>query len=170
MKLEFKLQDTEYPFQGFDHTREIARAFLFNDEGKVAIHRIYRDDMFCKQGYFETPGGGIDEYETPEEACKRECFEEIGCQIKVLKEIAIVEDAYNLIKRKNINHYYLAHLESNGKKHFESEGDQFIQETLWVSLEEAIKLYEEMPDEKVSLLVKQRELPILKAIRQGIFN
>ena len=170
MKLELKLQDNEYPFTGFTHTREIARGFVFNSENKIAIHRIYRDDMFCKQGYFETPGGGIDEGETPEEALIRECREEIGCEIEVIKEIAIVDDAYNLIGRHNINHFFLAKEGSLGKKHFESEGDSYIQETLWVSPEEAIALYEGMPDEKVSLLVKQRELPILKAIRDGKFN
>ena len=170
MKLILKLEDSEYPFNGFTHTRPIARAILMDKEGKIAIHRIFRDDKFCRQGYFETPGGGIDEGETPEEACKRECREEIGCEIEVIKEIAIIEDAYNLIGRKNINHYFLAMEKNLGKRHFESEGDQYIQETLWVDLGEAIALYEAMPNEKVSLLVKQRELPILKALAAGKFN
>ena len=150
--------------------RPIARAILMNSEGKIAIHRIFRDDQFCKQGYYETPGGGIDEGETPEEACKRECREEIGCEIEIIKEIAYVEDAYNLIGRKNQNHYFLAKESDLGARHFESEGDQYIQETLWVDVEEAVRLYEGMPDEKVSLLVKQRELPILKALAAGKFN
>ncbi len=170
MKLILKLEDHEYPLKGFTHTRPIARAILLNAEGKIAIHRIYRDDMFCKQGYYESPGGGIDEGETSEEACKRECREEIGCEIEIIKEIAYIEDAYNLIGRKNQNHYFLAKQIDLGAKHFESEGDSYIQETLWVEVEEAIRLYEGMPDEKVSSLVKQRELPVLKALAAGKFN
>ena len=170
MKLILNFEDHEYPFKGFTHVRPIARAILMNREGKIAIHRIFRDDKFCNQGYYETPGGGIDEGETPEEACKRECREEIGCEIEIIKEIAYVEDAYNLIGRKNQNHYFLARELDLGARHFESEGDQYIQETLWVDVEDAVRLYEEMPDEKVSLLVKQRELPILKALAAGKFN
>ncbi len=154
-------EDDQYPFTGFTHTRRIARAFLFDEQGRVAIHKISRDDMFCNQVYYETPGGGVEDDESIEEGLCRECEEEVGCAMEVVEELALIEDAYNLIGRKNENHYFVCRKKEWTKRHFESEGDAYIVDTLWVSLEEAIRLYESMPDDKVSLLVKRRELPLL---------
>lgn len=56
-------------------------------EGKIAlIKRIQEDET-----YYVFPGGGIEEGETPEEATKREIFEELGVHIKVEHLIAKVE-------------------------------------------------------------------------------
>ena len=162
----FEYQDDQYPFSGFDHLRVIARGIVMNEEGKVAIHHIRRDDMFCCQDYYETPGGGVDEGESVEEAFKRECDEEIGYSVQILKELAVVDDAYNLIKRKNENHYFLAKTKGKTRKHFESDGDSFIVETLGVNVDEAIAVYEQMDDTLVSGLVKRRELPVLRLAKE----
>ncbi|MBP5092374.1 MAG: NUDIX hydrolase [Bacilli bacterium] len=154
--------DTHYKYAGFTHKRVVARAFVLNEEGKIAIHRIFRDDMFGKEGYFETPGGGVDEGETPREAVVRECREELGVEIEPLEEVGVVDDAYNLIHRENENHYFLAKVVGKAEKHFVSDGDALIQETVWVPFEEALALYESMAETCVSGLVKQRELPMLQ--------
>ena len=88
------LLDEEYPFTGFTHTRKIARAILLFPEG-IAIHTLHRDDKFGNQTYLETPGGGVDEGESFEEAVIRECLEETGYQVEVIDPILEVEDAYN---------------------------------------------------------------------------
>ena len=164
----FVYPDDQYPFSGFDHLRLVARAIVVDEEGRVALHRIRRDDMFCNQEYFETPGGGVDEGETLEKALVRECEEELGLIVEPLEEIAVVKDAYNLIKRQNENHYFLAKAARKTKKHFESEGDAYIVETLWVSIEEAIELMEKMDKTLVSGLVRQRELPVLRLAKGRI--
>jgi 8-oxo-dGTP diphosphatase len=166
MKVLLTLLDEEYPFTGFNHIREIVRALVLDEKGQVAVHVVERDDRFGKQTYFETPGGGVDEGETPEEALKRECREELGYEIEVISEIGEVDDAYNLIGRQNHNRYYLAKRMSFVGKHFVSPGDSFIKKTLWVSLDEAIVLYEKMPDHLVSRLVKNRELPIFRLAKK----
>ncbi len=159
--LHLHLTDNEYPFTGFTHTRLVARAILLNDQNKIALHTLHRDDIFGNQTYLETPGGGVDEGETFEEAVKRECLEETGTDIQILCQLGEVEDAYNLIGRKNINRFYLCRVLSQKEKHFVSEGDRFIQHTDFYSIDEAIDAYRKQEDHGVAGLVKQRELPFL---------
>ena len=80
----------------------------------------------------------------------------------------LAKDAYNLIKRQNENHYFLAKAARKTKKHFESEGDAYIVETLWVSIDQAIELMEKMDKTLVSGLVRQRELPVLRLAKGRI--
>ncbi len=160
--VNLELEDTQYRENGFDHTRIIARGIVLDEEGRVALHLIHRDDIFGDETYYETPGGGVDEGETIEEAVIRECKEELGEDIEVLQGLGIVKDAYNLIHRKNENHYFLCKKLSQGEKHFVSEGDALIQKTVWVSVEEGVALLTSQSDKGVSALVRARELPILE--------
>ena len=164
--ISLRLVDNEYPFDGFDHTRLIARGIVLNDEGKVALHVVHRDDAFCNQTYYETPGGGVDEGESFAEAFERECMEELGAKVQILAVLGEIEDAYNLIHRKNINRFYLAKLVQSGKPHFASKGDNYIQKTEWLGLEDAIARMEKQDDTLVAGLVKRRELPILQEVRR----
>lgn len=159
--LRLRLADNEYPFTGFTHTRLVARAILLNDRNEIALHTLHRDDIFGNQTYLETPGGGVDEGETFEEAVKRECAEETGAEIQILALLGEVEDAYNLIGRKNINRFYLCRIVSKKKKHFVSEGDGLIQHTDFYSVDKAIEAYQKQEDHGVAGLVKRRELPFL---------
>ena len=56
-------------------------------EGKIALIKRIREG----ETYYVFPGGGIEEGETPEEATKREAYEELGVHIKVEHLIAKVE-------------------------------------------------------------------------------
>lgn len=159
--LELYLKDEEYPFTGVTHVRKVARGIVLDENNNVAIHQIYRDDRFCKQWYYETPGGGVDEGETFEEAFIRECGEEIGCDVEILAILGDVHDFYNLIGRENHNRFFLARILRRHEKHFASQGDLFIQKTLFVPIDEAIDLYQKQDDRLVAGLVKRRELPIL---------
>ena len=164
--VNLELADDQYEENGFTHVRVVARGVVINESGRMALHRIHRDDIFGKQDYYETPGGGVDEGETLVQALIRECKEELGEDIEVLQPLGVVKDAYNLIQRKNENHYFLCKKLAQGERHFVSEGDKLIQETVWVSVEEAIALLKGQENKGVSALVKARELPILEeAIR-----
>lgn len=159
--LHLHLIDNEYPFTGFTHTRLVARAILLNGRNEIALHTLHRDDIFGNQTYLETPGGGVDEGETFEEAVKRECLEETGADIQILCQLGEVEDAYNLIGRKNVNRFYLCRVLSQKEKHFVSKGDGFIQHTDFYTVDEAIDAYNKQDDHGVAGLVKRRELPLL---------
>ena len=163
--IHLDLKDSFYPFTGLDHDRQIARGIVFDDEGRIYLHYVGRDDIFGKQNYYETPGGGVDEGETFIQALKREIEEELGFEVEVKAVLGEVSDAYNLIKRHNINHYYLCSVLSRGQKHFASAGDNFILSSDPYSITEAIQAMESNEDAGVAGLVKARELPILKEAR-----
>jgi len=68
-------------------------------EGKIVLIKRIREGEI----YYVFPGGGIEEGETPEEATKREAYEELGVHIKVEHLIAKVE-------YKGTEYYFNAHI------------------------------------------------------------
>ena len=143
------------------HVRPIARGIVLDENGKIFLHKLHRNDAFGDQVYYETPGGGVDEGEDSKQGLIRECDEEIGCKTEILAPLCHIRDYYMLIGRQNEADYYLARKVEDTKIHHESKGDDIIVETLHVSIEEAIGLMEAQPDDGASGLVKQRELPVL---------
>ena len=156
-----KLNDTEYPKQELTHVRRIARAVICSKEGTIAIIHLKRDDIFGNYDYYELPGGGVKESESFEEAVIREIEEEVGSIARIVTPLGVVEDAYHLIQRKNDNHYFLLQEITKCPRHLEDYEQKMFQEILWVPILEAIQKFQEMPSSGVSLLVKNRELPIL---------
>ncbi|MGM9873912.1 MAG: NUDIX domain-containing protein [Bacilli bacterium] len=157
-----KLKDDQFDFNGVDHTRNVVRAITINQDNKIALHHIFNTDIFGERDYYETPGGGVNNNEELLEALKRELYEELGAtNISVIQEICIVEDYYNLIKRKNINHYYLVSCSSFEDKQLTEDEKRLIESTIWVNIDEAINLYKNTKRTKISNLVINRELPVL---------
>ncbi len=78
------------------------------ENGKILlVHRIKNVDGVKKE-YYVTPGGGMEENETIEEATKRELKEEIGIDIELIKDnpLFTLEEEngtqyFSLIKRIN---------------------------------------------------------------------
>ena len=68
-------------------------------EGEIALIKRIREG----ETYYVFPGGGIEEGETPEEATKREIYEELGAHIKIEHLIAKVEF-------KGTEYYFNAHI------------------------------------------------------------
>ena len=106
-KLFLARRDTEWAYTGIDHDRRIVRAIVFDDAGFYYFVRLNRDDEFGKATLIETSGGGIESGEDPEAAIRRELREELGAEVDTVAEIGVVSDYYNLIRRHNINRYYL---------------------------------------------------------------
>ena len=105
LKIEFK--DEIYPFNGIDNIRYISRGFILDEENRLSILSVSRDDIFGKLSYIESSGGGIDEGENEDQAIIREIEEETGYKVSIIKKIGVITDYYNLINRKNIQYYYL---------------------------------------------------------------
>ena len=57
------------------------------ENDKVGLIKRIRDGSV----YYVFPGGGIEKGETPEEAAKREAFEELGVEVKVNECLAKIE-------------------------------------------------------------------------------
>lgn len=59
------------------------KGILCKDEKILVLKRSITDDH--KPGVWETPGGGMEQMESPQEALVRELFEETGLQVNVLE-------------------------------------------------------------------------------------
>lgn len=166
MELYIKLKDDQYEYSSITHIRIVARAILINDENKICLLHVVGQDNFGHRDYYETPGGGVKENESIDLAVIREIKEETGFNSYIIKKIGIVEDDYNLINRHNINHYYLLKATNYENESLEEYEKTMIRNKIWVDIDSAINIYENMNKEKLEILVKNRELPVLLKARE----
>ena len=169
MKIILDLVDDQYPFVEVRKTRHAARGVVLDSNGRVALTHLFVEvDKFGGRNYYELPGGGLKDNEHPLAAAKREMEEELGLRVKFLKELGCVHDFYNLIFQENYSHYFLFTIEGKGQKALEPRESLLIDRVDWLELEEAIDFFESYEMPGVGLLVKRRELPILKLAKQFI--
>lgn len=163
MQILLELKDDQYPFQGIDIVRHCARAVVFDKNGKVGItHLLVEKDTFGGRNYYELPGGGVQTGENPREAAIREMSEELGVNASVIAELGVVHDYYNLIKTENYSHYFIMKVEGYTHQQLEESEKKLIDRIEWKDLDELIDIFENYQLPGVGLLVKRRELPILK--------
>ena len=170
-EININLRDEEWEFNGVTHDRQIVRAVVFDDDGYFYFVRVDRDDDFGRAICIETAGGGVEDGENLEIAIRRELEEELGASVEVICKIGVVSDYYNLIKRHNINNYYLCRAISFGEKHMtEDEIHQFHLSTLKLTYDEAISEYEKRRETPLGRIICNRELPILKRAKEILDN
>ena len=161
--LRLDLRDEEWPQQPADHDRETVRAIVVDGEGSYYFMRLERNDDFGPATAIETSGGGVEPGENLRAALRRELREELGAEVEILRELALVSDYYNLIRRHNINHYFLCRALSFGEKHMtEDEIVKFRLSTLKMTYEEALAEYEKRRDTRLGRLIANRETPVLE--------
>lgn len=113
-------------------TRESSRAVVFDKEDKIALLYVAEGD------YYKLPGGGIEEGEDKAIALKRECLEEIGCNVEVVNEIGIVVEYRGFSKLKQISYCYLAKVVGEkGKPNFDEKELSRGFKEVWMTKEEA---------------------------------
>ncbi|EEK77922.1 MutT/Nudix [Bacillus cereus R309803] len=97
--------------------------------GKIALIKRIREN----ETYYVFPGGGIEEGETPEEATKREAYEELGIHIEVRGLI-------KKVKYKGTEYYYEAYITDgffgNGKGEEFKRKDRGSYIPLWMPIKE----------------------------------
>ncbi len=115
--------------------RKAVRGVVLDDEDKVGLIFVARHN------YYKLPGGGAEGSESDEDALKRECLEEIGCNVKVMQEIGKVFEHRDKINLDQESFCYLAKVVGEkGKTNLVDYEitDRF--ETVWVDIGKAIEL------------------------------
>ncbi|TFD93576.1 NUDIX domain-containing protein [Jeotgalibacillus sp. R-1-5s-1] len=120
------------------------------DQNRIALIKRVRSG----QTYYVFPGGGIEPHETPEEAAKREAFEELGIRVE-LGEL-FTTDYFD-----GKQYFYLAHRVSG--VFGSGQGDEFKQgdnrgsyEPVWLKISE-LPQHNVLPEEVAQKLYQQGE-------------
>jgi 8-oxo-dGTP pyrophosphatase MutT (NUDIX family) len=124
---------TDQEAEGYK-VREASRAIVFDDNKLVALLHATKYD------YYKLPGGGIEKGESPEVAVKRECLEEIGCEIEILEDLGTVLEYRKKYMLRQRSYCYIAKLV--GKKGTPNLMDDEVEEgfqTVWLTLDEALE-------------------------------
>lgn len=119
-------------------TREAGRAVVFDEENNLALLRV------SKENYYKLPGGGIEEGEDKMIALYRECQEEIGCDIEVIKELGFIVEYRKIFTLKQTSHCFLAKVKGlKGKPDFTDSEKEKGFEVVWLPYGEALKVLNE---------------------------
>ncbi|MEK7186965.1 MAG: NUDIX domain-containing protein [Patescibacteria group bacterium] len=68
-------------------------ALIQNVEGKILLQKRLDPLVLDAHEKWEFPGGRVDYGENPEDAIRRECREEIGCEIKIKRLMPSIQSA-----------------------------------------------------------------------------
>lgn len=145
--------------------RRAARTVLIDDDGKVAI--IY----VAKHNYFKIPGGGIEEGESPEDAAKREAFEETGCNCEIIASLGRLEQDLPGWGLHDISEGFLAHVVgAKQQPQFDDYEAERGFSTEWIcDLATAIsKIEANRVDHPEAAILQARDLAFLKMAREKI--
>ena len=114
--------------------REAARGIVIDDDGKVAMLHV------SKNNYYKLPGGGIDEGEDKETAFKRECLEEIGCHVEIVYELGNIVEWRKIFNLKQASFCYIGKVlgEKDMPNFTESELTNGF-EIVWIDKNEALE-------------------------------
>ena len=100
---------------------EVVAAIIHDDEGRIfATQRGYGD----YKDSWEFPGGKMEAEEMPEEALKREIWEELETRIAVERWVQTVEYEYPAFHLKM--HCFMCHVESGILTHKEHEAARWL--------------------------------------------
>ena len=115
--------------------RKAARAVVFDGENKIGLLNV------SSKNYFKLPGGGIEEGEDIKIALDRECEEELGAQVEILKEIGSIIEYRAQFKLHQTSYCFLAKTSSNkNAPNFTDEEKSSGFEIVWVEPKKALRL------------------------------
>ena len=114
--------------------REAARAIVSDDRGMVALLHS------AKYDYYNLPGGGIEQDESPETALRRECLEEIGCSVEITGEIGIIVEYRKRFTIRQTSYCFTAKvIGEKGEPHLMEDEIEEGFHTVWLPLDKALE-------------------------------
>lgn len=115
--------------------RASTRAVILDANKHIALLHSIKFD------YYEIPGGGVEQNETIEESCIRECKEETGCVVEITSELGKTIETIKESDVTNETYCYIAKLIGNkGTPVFEEHEIEDAFEVIWVDIDKAIRL------------------------------
>jgi 8-oxo-dGTP pyrophosphatase MutT (NUDIX family) len=143
--------------------RHAARAIVIDDEGKIALLHVKSRD------YYKLPGGGVEVGEDYLSALKRECREEIGCEIEVMGEVGSVLEYRKKFNLKQESVCYLVRVcGEKGKPSFTLEEKEMDFVVVWAPFSTEIRLTEgeRLNDYEGNFIVQRDALFLAEARNQ----
>jgi len=123
--------------------RNATKAIILRD-GKILLNKCkgYDDEL-----YYDLPGGGQKQYETMEDAVVRECLEETGYLVKVVRFAALAEEIYNNTEIRHkfpdyshrVHHIFIVEF-IDGIRHEPTEIDFQQEECQWIDIKEVSQI------------------------------
>lgn len=117
--------------------RKAARAVVFDNKNKIGLLNV------SKKNYYKLPGGGIEDGEDIKIALDRECEEELGIQVDVVREIGSIIEYRAQFKLHQTSYCFLANTTHDYEKdipNFTDEEKSSGFEIIWVEPKEALRL------------------------------
>jgi 8-oxo-dGTP pyrophosphatase MutT (NUDIX family) len=145
--------------------RRAVRGVIFDSNNNIALLHAKNE------GYYGLPGGEVDGEETYEQGIVRECKEEVGCDVEIIKYIGTT---FEYRKRNNLLNeswgYVTKVISEKGLPILVGDENEAEKNSVvvWVSLSEAIRLMEATPtqSELYSQYCIERDLAFLKTIQK----
>ncbi len=159
-----RIEDDLFPYNGYDHVRQTARALAQNEKGEFGFLHIVGEDYFGIRDHLETCGGGIEGNEGIYEALEREIGEEMGYRMKKLEMLGSILDAYNLIGRITLSHFAHVLLDTSEKRplHRTEAEEILIKEIVWLDPLVALDRLRHSYSSNVDLIVQRRDAVALE--------
>ena len=118
-----------------EETRTAVRAFLFDDEGRIAYMWSGREAQH------KLPGGGVEGNETLEQALQREMWEETGCAIQNVQYLGYVEEHRGKGAYLQTSHLCIAQVQGEkGVPQFDENERARAFALKWLTPQQAIQL------------------------------
>ena len=143
--------------------RSAARGVVFDENNNVAILLV------SNHNYYKLPGGGIEESEDKIEAFRRECVEEIGSDVEVIKELGPIVEYRSESSLIQTSYCYVGKVvgERKASAFTEHELSQGFEKPLWVTFDEALKLVSNSePNNYSGRFIKERDTFVLNTVKQ----
>ncbi len=155
-------QISEEVFETFPK-RISVRAVVVDADNNIAL--IHSN----KFHYHEIPGGGVEEGETPEQSVVRECKEEVGCNVEIIKDLGVTLEVNGKNEITNTAHGYMVRIigEKQNTEHTEEEIEEDF-DIMWVSIDQAVELIKSdvLKDNIYHEYIRQRALTFLNEAKK----
>jgi 8-oxo-dGTP pyrophosphatase MutT (NUDIX family) len=159
MKKLFELSDEDIGLKTISDAKCVPRTSaraIVKKGNLIALLHVRRDK------YYKLPGGGVESDETIEESLRREILEEIGCTIKITKEVGEIIEYRSLGKMAHTSHCFIAEVIKEGKPEFTDFEIKHGFEVVWVTMDKAIELVKNSdPTDYNGKFIVKRELIFL---------